>query len=920
MNARFLWILVLAAATSACLNWRTPPRFGDMRIVNRPFEFQHGIRLYTARNGVTMVLLPDRRTNLVTVDARYLVGGADDPAGRAGLAHLVEHLTFTAHTGTERASLADRLGEATLQYNAFTSHDVTHYTSTALSHRLPDVIELEAQRLEMTCAQIDDAVFSRERDVVLQEVAERRTPWSSLQAEVLRAAWGEHHPYARGVGTPEVADVTRDEACQFFSSHYTPERLLLVVTGDFDASEVAQAVGKRFASFQRKSTGGRASVPAARLTGTQSLHRANIDDAMAIVFFPAPTWGSEEGVLHEYALEQLRRVMSRAWQEHEWMTGVSVSTLGAGQARLMAVLVAVDDPRRLQAAVDEVFTRAPEMFAKVSSYEAVSLLGKLQNDTVAEYESFGTRGWWLADYLTYTRHRGFMVPELQAMAQTSVPDLDRYARARFTRGTSHVALLQPSGNPPTVTPGAVASGREPDLVPWHVPVDPLEAQRPLLAPARRVSDTVEEMTLENGLRVLLAPDPTSSLVDARLVFPHGSVSDPPERRGLALAAATLLESNPGRYYDIRDALMLDWGVNVGTQLDREVYETSTVFSARGSSNRGDWHVWRLLWLVEQCSYVDKSVKTFRDYMARASSREADPARALTLERLFGTGHPYATPEPTGAQWAWLAPEELERYRQAHFVPRGATLIVSGAFEVEAMRKHVRALFGPWADAPVQPPAPVPAAQPAAGPSWIGTRDPARAQVGLEVVFAASSDPDRDKAARLVLGEMVSDRLRIVREGMGASYGVQVSYSTESGGGMFSIESDLDPVRAVKAATAIVSELEALRTGAGAMAEDFVRARRRVLVQALADAAGVIAVADELEYGTRRGLPVGYIDQLALAISQVTPAQVATVAAADLDPRRRVVSVRATPERVEALMTALGATEPKLFDKKHRSGQ
>jgi predicted Zn-dependent peptidase len=150
--------------------------------------------------------------------------------------------------------------------------------------------------------------------------------------------------------------------------------------------------------------------------------------------------------------------------------------------------------------------------------------------------------------------------------------------------------------------------------------------------------------------------------------------------------------------------------------------------------------------------------------------------------------------------------------------------------------------------------------------------------------------------------------------MGASYGVQVSYATGTGGGAFYVASDLDPVRAAKAATAIVSELEALRTGAGAMTEDFVRARRRVL----AFAAGVTDVADELEYGVRRGLPVDHIDQFALAISKVTPADVATVAAADLDRRHRVVSVAATAERLDVVMTELGATEPRIFDKKPRS--
>jgi zinc protease len=917
MTPRLFWLLVLATATSACLGLRGPPRFGELRVVNRPFEFHHDIRVFTAKNGILLALLPDRRTNLVTVDARYLVGASDDPSGRSGLAHLVEHLTFEARTGTDRASLGDRMGEAALQYNAFTSHDVTHYTATALAQRLPDVLELEAQRLEMTCAQLDEDVFSRERDVVLEETAQRHTSWSEIQFEILRAAWGKHHPYARGVGTPEVAGATKEDACQFLGSHYTPERLMLVVTGDFDPNQVAQAIGKRFARIQRTSEAPRATLQQATLKGTRSRHQADVAEAMAIVFFPAPAWGSQDAALHEYALKQLHRLMARADREHDWITGVGVTTQGTGQARLLAVIVSVDEPKRLNAAVDEIFARAPTMFANVGPYEAASLLSQLRNDYVASYESFATRGPWLADYLTYTEHSGFMVPELDALAQLSLVDADRYARETFVRNKSHVALIEPSGRPATATPAAVASGRELDLAPWHAPADPLEAQRPLPAPATRVSHTTEEMTLDNGLRVLLAPDPTSVLVDVRLVFPHGSASDPPQRRGLATAAATLLESNPHRRFRMGDVLLLDWGLSVGTQLDREVYETSTVFSARGSSNRADWHVWRMLWLIEQCGYLDDSVEAFRVDRVRDSTEEIDPAEALTQRLLFGAGHPYATPPPTAAEWSWLTPSELERYRQTHYVPRGATLIVTGGFELEAMRKHVRVLFEPWADSAADPLAPIPAAQPATGPSWVGTRDASRTQVGLEVAFATASDPDRDKAARLVLREMVKDRLRIVREGMGASYGVQVSYSLGAGGGALQVQSELDPERAAKAATAIVSELEVLRAKAGELAEDFVRARRRVLATVLADAAGVTAVADELEYVARRGLPVDHIDQLALAISKVTLADIATVAAADFDPRRRVVSVTATPERVEALMRVLGATEPRIFTKKHR---
>ena len=276
MSRRTLPIVLLLLIASACRPWmpRSAPRFGSLRVDRPPFLFEHDIRLFKINGSMTVVLLPDRGTNLVSVDARYDFGAAADPHGRAGLAHLMEHLTFQARTGADRTSLGGRMAEVALTYNAFTNHDVTHYTATAFTDRLPDLIELEAQRLEATCDQIDDDAFRREQDVVLEEEAERRTPWSELFLDLSREVWGKGHPYARDVNGREVAVVTRDEVCRFLEDHYTPGRLSLVITGDFDAPRIASALSARFGRIGPRSTAPPAPVADARLAGTRSRHRA----------------------------------------------------------------------------------------------------------------------------------------------------------------------------------------------------------------------------------------------------------------------------------------------------------------------------------------------------------------------------------------------------------------------------------------------------------------------------------------------------------------------------------------------------------------------------------------------------------------------------------------------------------------------
>src|SRR3954464_5600560 len=49
---------------------------------------------YTLPNGLHVILNSDQRFPTVTVFVRYHVGARQEPVGRSGMAHLLEHLTF----------------------------------------------------------------------------------------------------------------------------------------------------------------------------------------------------------------------------------------------------------------------------------------------------------------------------------------------------------------------------------------------------------------------------------------------------------------------------------------------------------------------------------------------------------------------------------------------------------------------------------------------------------------------------------------------------------------------------------------------------------------------------------------------------------------------------------------------------------
>ena len=190
-------------------------------------------------NGMEVVVIPDRRTPVVTHMVWYRVGSADEPPGKSGIAHFLEHLMFK---GTEK-NPAGRFSKvlATLggQENAFTSSDYTGYFQRVTRDRLKMVMEFEADR--MTGLKLTDDAVLPERNVVLEEQNSRvaNNPSAKLGEEV-QAALFLNHPYGRPVigWRHEIEKLDRKDAIDFYNRWYTPNNAILVVAGDVTADEV----------------------------------------------------------------------------------------------------------------------------------------------------------------------------------------------------------------------------------------------------------------------------------------------------------------------------------------------------------------------------------------------------------------------------------------------------------------------------------------------------------------------------------------------------------------------------------------------------------------------------------------------------------------------------------------------------------
>jgi zinc protease len=190
-------------------------------------------------NGLEVVVVPDRRAPVVTHMVWYRVGSADEPQGKTGIAHFLEHLMFK---GTEKIAAGEfskivaRLGG---QDNAFTSQDITAYFQRVAKEKLAQVMSMEADR--MANLRLDEKEVLTERKVILEERRSRvdNDPGSLLQEQMLAALYVAHPYHNPVIGwEAEIRKLSRADALAFYNRFYAPNNAILVVTGDVRPEEV----------------------------------------------------------------------------------------------------------------------------------------------------------------------------------------------------------------------------------------------------------------------------------------------------------------------------------------------------------------------------------------------------------------------------------------------------------------------------------------------------------------------------------------------------------------------------------------------------------------------------------------------------------------------------------------------------------
>jgi zinc protease len=762
-------VVLAAACAPSIVSTPARPELGKPAVTRYDVRCLSGLRIVYYERPSSQVA-----TVTTTIDA----GESDDPEGRSGLAHLVEHLTFRAFD-LRQVRLGLDLAAEGIRWRAETFPDVVRFHASSPARGLVPMLEAEVARLGGPLDGVDQATFDVERRVVANEGHQRNrtdsptTGWTLLAREVFPPRDG----YGALKHSEDLAAITLREARAWAASHYRPERATIVITGPRPAADVEALVPRIVPaallgwspSVTEIGPRARRWAPSRDRSGRSRIVRSTGDVGAPELWvgWAGPPSFDDRSITTNYVVSFLNEKLTAVDFRDDDVTGLSCgadSLRGGSMISCRIPLLRATHPEATARRLFELLARAST--ADLPSYVSAERSLMPISEAYAHEQSIdeGTR---LSD-LVHETGDGDDTTWVRRLFAVTADDVTRDARALLSPDRAHAVLVDPAPTPPARAAGG--DGR-----PTRVVLDIPDAEQNVLP---EISQTrflarLETETLANGLLVAVLPRPELRAVEASLAFRAGQSADDLQTASLVGAALKLpLASSVRRE-----------GVKLGPWFETE--RVGVVAYGPPSS------VERVVELVADGARhyeLEWPHKTFEIDTGPARERRlarplSQAGRAFSAKLLPGR---YAAPK-TREELAAIPVDVLRAWLAQTFVPANGMLVVTGDVSPERVKAAARRAFAAWSPSgaalPTPPVLPQPKLdRPGAWPAPIIVAQAGAEQVDIALGCRlrdsdAAGDAMNDVLAAVVQADLETELSRRI----GASYEVSARDITLPGG-------------------------------------------------------------------------------------------------------------------------------------------
>ncbi len=800
----------------------------DVNVGMNDFSFPSGLRvIFQEDHGQPIVGLT------MTIDH----GSQDDPEGREGIAHLIEHLWFrSVHTGTDGKDLPkimDFIKQMGAQFNATTSTDRTNYLTIVRSPLLETAMRLEALRLRDAVRKVTNENVLIEREVVRNELRLRYendlgTMWGYLFEEM----WPVGHPYHRGtIGSHDSLNaITLKDIQDYVQKYYLPSESTLVVAGDLKLSESSkylEAFGIDQLAAPDDPTGKNLTLvpPKVRISGAAKeppppakpveikgevvnvrTVKGAVEKPLVVLGWSLPSGYTQQDAVMQAAASQLIQAINRElhpdWEytQEEAPSGADCGIAergryGSGALCLIEIDEAEEGPKTIEKALnglymlsqrDEALLEWQQYLFTYSKQAGIASTLQLVDETT---DLFAGRSALISDYVHFTGDPLFYSRQIEGVSAITMDQVRDYAGKYFKRERAVGILMEPYEEGDLTIDGSDSAyrgqSRDQSILTLFNPdeVNPAVIKDTIVVPDTKA---IVQETLPNGMKLVILPHTQGPLVQVGISFGGGTGSVDLDRLAAIFTESTTAYSHG---FNVNDPLAVAGSFGISFN----ALSVAATANASAGNVKDAMFVarYRIDDIIPSTSGRIGWVKDGKkDVLGWMKEKEAATAAGnIQSERLF-PGHAYG-------QWLthkdWDAMDKMGNAETTATLskvlrPKNATIYVVGNIGVDEARDAAKTYFGGWTGwgkepAGWKPPRAeyAPAPPPPERQVLLFNKELAtQTQVSYQCQLAPIT-PENEWPAQ-IMADVVSDGLWLaLREQTGASYGAYPYIDYQPGG-------------------------------------------------------------------------------------------------------------------------------------------
>ncbi len=771
----------------------------------------------TLPNGMKVVIIRNTLAPVVTVEANFMVGGDETPAGFPGMAHAQEHMAFRGcqgMTADQTAAIFALLGG---DNNADTQQNITQYFETLPAADIDVALEAEAACLRG----VDDsqAEWDHERGAIEQEVARDLSNPTYKFVNRLNADLFAGTPYAHDpLGTRDSFDKTTGAMLKdFYEKWYTPSNMILVIVGDVDPAATLAKIRNLYSDIPSHPLPPHPAIELQPVKSESFTLDSNLPYVLGFVAWRMPGTDSPDYAAMQilgdvlssqradlYGMVPAGKALAAEFGLAETYPKASVAFGLVAQPAGVDTAPALDEMKQI---IDRYAQNGVPADLVDAAKRAEIAQAEFQRNSISDLASVWSQA--LA-----AEGRNSPEEDVDAIRKVTVDDVNRVAKQYLLNANTITATLKPvpTGEPVAAkgfggAESVTSAPTRPVVLPeWAAkPLDTLQVPENYL----QVSDT----KLPNGIRLIVRTDTTSPTVTVMGSVKHeGDLQSPPGQEGVG---------------DILDGLY-SYGT---TSLDRLAF-AKALDDIAASESAG----------------YSFSVKVLKEYFSRGVQLLADnelhpalPQQAFTITQhqtaqfvagnmkspgyrtdraidvaLLPTGDPVLR-EVTPATVSNLTLADVKQYHDATIRPDLTTIVVIGDVTPDEAKTVIEKWFGNWAATGSKPNTTLPPV-PVNKASAANVADPEAVQDSVTLAEQIDINRFSPDYYPLQLGNHVlgggfyATRLyHDLRQVAGYVYNVDVGMHADKTRASYSVDYGCDPPNVSKARALIVRDLNQMRT-------------------------------------------------------------------------------------------------------------